>query len=766
MKKLVLAVGAISAGLAFAETTPTVRYFDDGGEVMPVEDTVTLGSGGKIVYSGDATLEPVVNATDDLTIESTLPAMIFSSYLTLFPKTTEDPLILFTNRSLADYDPAKSTFDTPVAENKSHLQCVGDVKATFIQRAADDSWVTAEMRNSSGQVVKIKLTQVGSDIGVQALWVKYKVPEGVSAETTGTSHNIATYSSNGYNLDSLLMTRREVATVSADRLAATNSIGCASLALAEGAVVTAEGNVFAPQGGTFSAPVTQNGLLTLKDFGLLSMTGALSGNYGEFVFTSSDTASETSQVTGADYIPVTPNWGLLAENQTLARMSDFIGQMNGGWMSLVTDTYMYGFINNGQSASCYISHGTANRAALLKFRQNGANVEVQQTEAYYYQGTPPSTKYYDFAKNPEKITVKTASRGADGYGVLNWTATFADDRSYLNLASSAQDLMRGAVTVSGTEARPMLATLGDNVVPQSGELHIGPYATAVYGGANSVANYASAIYVHSNSLFRLDGREIKRDGACKVVVDGGTFEINVSTSYTCYMQQLTLKNGARLCGSRSPLGVGYFGAGVWTVTGNAPSTSSSGISLTSASVTDFTLTVDETGNGPAADFTMDGPIVPGGSNNKLRFKKNGAGTFLFNGGYSADAQPILIADGVFEAGKTATFLSTQKLILAGGGFAVDSDQAVDTLELTADGTLAVADNATLAFADSSAVAWAEGARLTVTLGEGAKLRFGTSASALTAGQLAQIKVNDRKAVIDEEGFVGPKPKLGIAILVR
>jgi hypothetical protein len=104
--------------------------------------------------------------------------------------------------------------------------------------------------------------------------------------------------------------------------------------------------------------------------------------------------------------------------------------------------------------------------------------------------------------------------------------------------------------------------------------------------------------------------------------------------------------------------------------------------------------------------------------------------------------------GTLLLGASDQIADTVALSLAGGTFQVAGfDEQLGTLNLAANSLLDVGSGASvLQFADSSGVAWSGGAILTVSNWNGsvsgggpARLLFGSSDSALTAGQVSQIK---------------------------
>ena len=193
---------------------------------------------------------------------------------------------------------------------------------------------------------------------------------------------------------------------------------------------------------------------------------------------------------------------------------------------------------------------------------------------------------------------------------------------------------------------------------------------------------------------------------------------------------------------------------------------------------------NDTGNGPlTVAGTVNGSITNNGS---LTLRGIGV-TNVLSAGVSIGSTPVVktdtgawritssgntwgtttISSGTLEIGannalpdaSSITMAASTKLDLMG-----TSSDAVGTLSLTGNATITfgLTGNAqTLAFANSSALDWSS-FKLTISGYEQAtdSLRFGTTSSGLTAGQLANINFDgyDPGAVIDASGYVSPVPE--------
>ena len=135
-------------------------------------------------------------------------------------------------------------------------------------------------------------------------------------------------------------------------------------------------------------------------------------------------------------------------------------------------------------------------------------------------------------------------------------------------------------------------------------------------------------------------------------------------------------------------------------------------------------------------FTLDRRLTGSGG-----FKKVGAGTLLLNGASADNAGTVDLVAGTLKLGANNPVGSGIKL--SGGTLAANGKTlAAGTLQLSANSTIDFTGGGTLVLADSSALAWGD-ATLALTNFDPAtcSIRFGNSASGLTAAQIAKITLN-------------------------
>lgn len=810
MKKLVLAVGAISAGLAFAETTPTIRYFDDGGLVEPEGDKLTFGSGGVIEYQGDVELPYTVEASADLTIRLSSEGETVRKYLggvlfTPYSNAEAEPVKIFENMDLDEWEPLFTIFDYnnhPLVVNIS-----GPGAAHFIRRETlkdGRKCLYAQMQTANFfQCVKIILIQDGTDVLAQTVYVRY---DGKATEADGQvdydksssgykSYNVAALpNASGYGVNHLYMRKVDAAE---QTLAVTkNLMAAGSLAIADGASVGAYGPDAMTSETIYGQALVLDGGLTFVERNRdIDFRGVIVGTNGTLKVVR-DPAAERVETTisAADLenTGLTTTWITLKENARLSSVIGVASKIGGSNISSTPQPAMaYGFRNDGLTASVLIEKlPSCTQAVRIVLRQNGDNIEIR-SDAAWYLGAGNYPDGYDFTSNNSNTNPDYHSWtvGPNNYQAKEWTVFFGEECA-VSFGSELKRLYNATVEVGGLPERRGILRLEElYTVPEVGALRAGPcvdvkLANKTISGKDFSEFNSSlgAIEITGNStLTTASVNPFSTWNSGLVAFDESVFYMNAS--YRAYINNLQLSNGSlvrRYGATDANMSAGWQSEAKWRITGNSPSTVDvASLPVLGGATSDsrpFRLTVDDVTGNSDPDFTLTGNIVDSNGFLCHHVYKSGAGTILHLGTVRHAYSPLHLQEGTWLVGRSDAFLDGTGITYAGltgislegGTFAVAAatTNALPALPVTASSGIELGNGAELAFADSSAVAWMDGAKLTVTLGEGAKLRFGTSASALTAGQLAQINVNDRKAVIDEEGFVGPKPKLGITIIVR
>ncbi|MBL9117010.1 MAG: autotransporter-associated beta strand repeat-containing protein [Verrucomicrobiaceae bacterium] len=139
--------------------------------------------------------------------------------------------------------------------------------------------------------------------------------------------------------------------------------------------------------------------------------------------------------------------------------------------------------------------------------------------------------------------------------------------------------------------------------------------------------------------------------------------------------------------------------------------------------------------GVIADNTLNGATAPA---SQVSLSKSGTGAWKLSGANTYTGTTT-ISGGTLILGANNVLPSTTNVSI--GAATLDADTrtgTVGTLNVTAAAAIRFGTGAALVFADSSAITWAGTLSLTGTFVSGSSLRFGTSATALTATQLSKI----------------------------
>ena len=416
---------------------------------------------------------------------------------------------------------------------------------------------------------------------------------------------------------------------------------------------------------------------------------------------------------------------------------------------------------------------------------------------------PESGGTIAFVDSSAAITKTSTGSSTSGFLFANTAAAEGNGANEISVTGDWN--YTGSFTVQGLDEAPMTLVVKDNRATPSNNT-----VTVKRGGIvrlSSTGNDGKGAHSGATAFLveeggRLVSEKIRQIGPLtKVTVCGGTLvvcagiagETNSSDSDTgTDLCDLTLLDGACVLdggtrtshrmGSRRPGSPGL----VWHVGGCRPSTNHVAVQsqvVNAGQIGTNMFNVARTGDWDA-DFVYATNMVcytgtaPYSSN---VLHKVGNGTMLLTGTYNINGG-ILIEEGVFKLGRSDSinyyaYGNTEHvrppLILKGGSLAVAANTAntFDSLHLESDSGLILERGATLAFDDLAAVVWNPDAELAVTLPVGengevfATLKVGTSAASLTAAQLAAIRINGKKAIIDGTGRLRPR-FIGIMFSIR
>ena len=406
------------------------------------------------------------------------------------------------------------------------------------------------------------------------------------------------------------------------------------------------------------------------------------------------------------------------------------------------------------------------KCILYEFRQSGNDITCRKVGGGYkkdwdvYYG-------YDFEHSASDISASS------GYSCSNLVVMVT------NATDTAVALGASNAYYGGTEIDGALVVLkAGNALPTESGL-----TATLKGGAKLVVDFAradsgkgvlgrSTVNVTEGSYLRF-GR-YRCNGSWTTVNASGGSEVSIAggngnnTQDFGYLSHLTLSDGAFVTGDA--FRVGYEGtnyvSGI-TVEGDVamriepPIYILRGAPSSNYSWFDYPWrwqVADVTGdaqpdlylNGELLTYTADNGVLVGRT-----IEKTGVGTVRLGSANSYTGE-VSIVEGAVLLGTNGAFNADINLTLAGGTLdAGASTNAVGTLAVISNSTLAVSAGAELAFADSSALDWG-GHRLTVTGATAAHtLRFGTDGNGLASEQVKQIRWDGSRVKLDANGYLAP-----------
>ena len=359
----------------------------------------------------------------------------------------------------------------------------------------------------------------------------------------------------------------------------------------------------------------------------------------------------------------------------------------------------------------------------------------------------------------------------------------------LSMTAAVPAIKKGSATslTINIDAGVALAVGGDSkgngpCLPQGGVVNV--------AGSLSVTNrysYGSGeVNVSAGGkVFLIGDNAVAHDTDLRFTLDGGAL---VSGDSVSYVNKLTFRNGATTTpnASDSKIRVGVRDL-TWTVDGSSSSECNTPLLCASGGwgAGEFTMTwdvADVTGD-DGVDFWMnagmtDHPDGIAGSvvtpNGGLIHKKTGAGTLRWGGQSTCtglvqvvDGTLLLGATGALNPGTSSTIRlkAKQPVQLMGGTLAAESftTNTAQRLSVSTD-TSAIVLGECASLSVDAFDGFADGARLGVTLGEGATLHFGTT---LSGAELRRIRVNgNHRAVQDENGDIVDNGLPGVMLLIR
>ena len=273
-----------------------------------------------------------------------------------------------------------------------------------------------------------------------------------------------------------------------------------------------------------------------------------------------------------------------------------------------------------------------------------------------------------------------------------------------------------------------------------------------------------------------------------VSLNGGKLQLSVDEPYDwdtgSDIPLLTLRNGAVIKSVSSNSGkylrIGRTVPGaIWYVSGETPSTNDVMLQFYGP----FNVTVTNTFNvAKLGDYDADFVCTKGigmytgtASYRTNVLRKVGHGTMLVKGNCTVPAD-TLIEGGTFKLGASniwrgyATTLTNSNynpddppppIVLCGGTFAAaaNTSNGLGRVTLTADSGIMLEEGSCFTCYDQSSVAWNANAQLDVTIPTNSvgdllgAVRFGTTKNGLTESQICSIRLNGKRAALDNAGWL-------------
>ena len=542
-------------------------------------------------------------------------------------------------------------------------------------------------------------------------------------------------------------------------------------------------------GGTTTIPFGMEAVVAVDSYGSTTVSNTINGE-GDLTFVPL-AATFTPGTAYMDGFINTTNWQVLAENRSLATMTNIVGYMQGGGHnagqspSLCKTYHLRYNVDNGMVTCQFQFQRSPDgiKYVQAKFRQNGPNVEVMAVGAGYAAGsTAMGTEFTSWNTSVSTLVDESLGYGdkdnfTGGYGIRKITATFGGEPTYVSVTVSGdvKTMYGSKVSFTGTDNAKMHATITALTgLPAGGEAHVRDGSLALKAGSDAPGGGSTRIFVHS-------GAELRNINTWQIgtfqdmVLDGGTYN---GYSTTLYLNHVILSNAVMK--GTYPRAVNNNVSQHWRVIGDEPSVigfnGGNGVNVygvsSAASARSsnraFRMDVMDVTGDSAVDCTLSG--IRGAADRSsdretytwFYFEKLGPGTLKITG----DSKEVRMESRLYNgtlllAGNN---IMTNEVQFLGGNLAVDAGKSNNNLgQLTASkpGTITVGAGGSLSFAS-----FAPGANLAIgaiTIKapmEGNVLQFKT---ALPDGQRKFFRWQDEtdpdklwRVYQDANGYVHPK----------
>ena len=686
-----------------------------------------------------------------------------------------EPKILFADTSLEGWEIVSGLSGGADIGNVGLLPynvCPDENGGYYVQMKCDaDGWVKG---------VKLHMFELDGNVMIQAMYARYVsnamgIDVDMDSNYAGDLPVATSDAGSSYGVKNLVIRPTGSARTKTDFVLNSAMTPNGALTVGEGTVVKVGASADFGTGAVLPDAVVANGTLdvTVRDESQ-ALAGRFTGANGTLAF-SAESVVHRSQVcsvaTGATMVPFADGVGMDEivdfDDITVAGVAGtpcFLRKYDGYWT-----VQIQGMESSGAYVFCNM---------LTIFEAAPGQVVANSTHCYFLSG----------GKIGDDLEANHACWSAGGpaiegdYPINSMRIVLTDALPSLDLEMENQmevgTLRIGTNVLASAADAKSFPVGGTTVVRDGGVLQL----TGAGAGANT-----SPFLVQAGGVLRPAVANAFSGMSTRVTVDGGILDFAYSASGTgvdgecdTYLNNLVVRSGARLTGHMPRVGYrdDYYPVSTWSFGGSEPSYWGCGCALVGASGY-FTLAVDvqDVTDSPAVDLYQTGEIrdfvssSATGSGQYGHVRKSGAGTWRMGvrcprlfGDLSLDA-------GCLQLGQSDTFeyLGTHiqpAMTFNGGSLACEANTSngIRNMGLSENSTIVLGDGAFLAFGDSSGQAWTAGKRLSIENFQPGSVRFGENANGLTQAQVRQIRVNGKRCMIDDQGFLCAN--LGFVLMIR
>ncbi len=783
--------------------TGTLMVPEAGKEVkslsfFPALDAVIKVTGGALNFQtnggisaaegGTVEIFSTVSAAGDLSLSG---GMVVTDGLSLFDGT---PVAVFEGADVSQVDVVSAKIESYGSVSTAHpcnVKMEGEEKTLQLQFVNRD-WL---------KCMKIRLVNSGGNVAAKVVYRRYakigRHPVGIDMDTVAVG-TVNSDKDKAFNYASAhecfiksLTLRRNVG---AHGIAFKGAVASTAMDIGACANVSFDGGgtPSGSDGETNSTGIVLNGRLSVTNRNRTVISGAVSGS-GVLSLEPWNGASDENEIKLGEEnenAGILINHGSSATVLTRGAAVSSITEVSDVWIkrapnATAVKANVCQFVHNGDKIEfqAQIYDGGWVKCAVVKLNNSGDNIA----------GSIVSTPYYKVASKEEGeafigndiYSVKDSWGGAQGnYHVVAMTLhTYGQTVRRETVLSSASMQNGGRIEVgSGTrlvlDAADCMPSNGVVIVRGGGELE--PRAVQTAGNEQF-----TSIYVQPGGVLRLKMNDAFAHRGAWIYVDGGDLALKRGAAGSnpdsgSYLNRVVLAGGAWASGLRARIGsnIAYF-MPEWHIkkgTSGEPVTVNCGFTFVGVGYGQkFIISVDDFAEGAdlitcpgALSIEGDGAFSEFNSNLAYRIPvyKQGAGSWLVNAASPNYHAEVVIEEGEMVFGVNDAFPEAELISLNGGRLTVAgaTSQTFTKLTVTKPSSLVLGDGAGAFFKE---VATADfGGRLTITgdFSHGSPLRIGESA-VLSAQQLGNIRINGRRAIQDERGYLYPYYP-GLAIIVR